>query len=707
MAKRAVEHEFTGDTVAYDSYSHTKTVLGPLILKKTGVNPTDNFAGPAPLVMARPMEASTGIASQYPHAINWSSTIDWIFLAEMSTAGATRRVVKYEYNKSTQELNWNGFITLTYPPNTAHTVRGLRVVRHTYTTGTVTVSGTAVTGSGSAWTTARIAAGARIGFGATDPTQVTTWYYISSIGGNTSITLTGSADTIASPSSYVIEELRVYTSTTNATPANGGLFVAKGINADDFAAGGTVIAAATTTDNLKAVYWLADASTVLNIAAGGLAISPTVSDTSHIMYVVNADAGTTMRIYKYDGRAALSGLSSGKSTSAFVLRTGQATVSGTISQTNAGRIATTNHGPGNGVSCLYTVTTTRILRIVESGITDASTAFVTDAMSEIPTGSANTFAATAGLTSIEYTSSIDRFFVTTGASQRNYLTQYDTSGVSFDHVLLSDSKQLDHSISDSGTSPYPTTTSGGFSVWIEGGIAYLARTGTTSIINQLYVLPIAVQWDYAVSTNNRLITPSLSTSGATRYYRVYINSERLFGSDNLGIPPEPFRLYYRTSGIADNSGSWTLVGETGNLSSVTAVSAIQFMFEFRICGLTAAPARIFNLSLTYEDDTTDSHFQPSVGFSDVANKRFAWRFSSAFGGTVPTLQVRIYDADSGNLLVDDVSDTPTGTWQKSTDDGQTWGDYNNTDLSNTTTYIRYTPASLGNDIKVRALLTQE
>jgi hypothetical protein len=81
----------------------------------------------------------------------FSDDIDWVFLADNATAAATRRIVFYEYNKTTSEFTWKGFITLIYPAATNHTIRGFRVVRELYTTGTVGVSGTAVTGSGSAW----------------------------------------------------------------------------------------------------------------------------------------------------------------------------------------------------------------------------------------------------------------------------------------------------------------------------------------------------------------------------------------------------------------------------------------------------------------------------------------------------------------------------------------------------------------------------
>lgn len=712
MAKRAIEHLFTGTTTSYTSYDSTKTVLGSLIQQKTGATATDKYAGPMPIAMARPMEQSTAIAGAYPHVISWSSTVDWVFLADITTAAATRRIVMYTFNKTTQTFSWNGFITLTYPTATVHTIRGMRVVRHTYSTGTVTVSGTTVTGSGTAWATNRYAAGARIGFGTTDPTAVTTWYYISSSSAptDTSITLSGSATSYPAGTSYVIEELRVYTATTNATAANGGLFVAKGINADDFSSGGTTIAAATSTDNLKAVYWLADAATVLNTAAGGLGLASTVSDTSHYGYVINADSGTSLRVYKYDLRAALSGLSSGKSTSAFLLRTGAQTVTGTLSQTNASRVATLQHSLGSGVECLYTVTTTRVLRIPLSAIVDASTTYIADSMVEIPTGSANTFTATSAMSSVEYAGTMDRLIITTGASQRHYLTRYNTVSDPIDAVMFSDNKQIDQTTADSGITPIPSTQTAGFSVWVEGGIGYFARIAATAIGNQLYAIPIGAHWDTAAGSvtgvKNRLITPSLDTSGAKKFYRLYVNSERILGSENLGIQPEPYRVYFRTSGISDDSGSWTQVNDAGDLTGITPADAIQFMFEFKIAGLTALPARIFGLTMTYEDNTTDSHYQPSVAQSDRTNKRFAWRFATAFGSTVPTLYVRLYDAVSGGLLVTDTTAAPTGTWERSTDDGATWGSYTTTDLANNTTYIRYTPASLGDGVKVRALLSQ-
>lgn len=77
-----------------------------------------------------------------------------------------------------------------------------------YSTGTVAVSGTGVTGTGTAWTNSIIPPGARIGFGTTNPGSVSVWYTIGSIDCTTTnhLTLTGSAGTITAGTAYVIDQ---------------------------------------------------------------------------------------------------------------------------------------------------------------------------------------------------------------------------------------------------------------------------------------------------------------------------------------------------------------------------------------------------------------------------------------------------------------------------------------------------------------------
>jgi hypothetical protein len=717
MALKAVDHIFNGTTTPYTAYDSTKTNLGKHIIQNSGVNNLDDWAGPMPLAFARPFESSSAIAIGSPYVIDWSSTESWIFCAETG-AGTTRRIVCYKYNKTTQDLKWNGFITLTYPTATNHTIRGLAVARHTYTTGTAATSGTAVTGaSGAAWQTARIGAGCRIGFGSTDPTAITTWYHISAISTETSITLVENAGTI-SAGAYVIEELRVYTTTTNATAANGGLYVAKGISYDDFLIGGTNIAAATITDNLKAVYWLADAATVLNTVACGLAIDSTQSDTSHFLWVLNQDAGTTARIYKYNGRAALAGLVSGKSTSAFVFRTGTAATTGTIAATGQnGIIATAGHGPGSGAKSMYWVTAARIYRSLETSITNGGTGFLSDSLggaAEVPTGGTNTFAATTSLTQVLYDSIIDRFIVLNLSNAQQYVTAYSSSTTTpLDHVFLFNTFQLDSSLTmNNSIPPIPVINATQFAGWSSDGMYYALRTGGLTTTSHLFIWPLSVDWQYAsgggtAAKQQRLITPSLDTTGCQKFYRVCANHQNFVGDSNLGLQNEPFRWYYRTSGISDDSGAWTLVSDTGDLTAITAASAIQFMFEFKGIGRTNLMQKMYNLSVIYEDDSTDSHYEPSIKNSDATSKIFAWRFSKAFGTTVPTLIVRIYDDVTDAIIAADTTASPSaGTFQKSTDDGGSWSSYDDTDKTNDITYIRYTVTGTVNGVKARAVLQQ-
>jgi hypothetical protein len=98
MATRATEHYFTGTTTPYTAYDAAKTNLGQWIQQKNlGDDPGEKFAGPFPVAVARPMEATTAIPVAYPHIIDYGNGIHWVFLADQATAAATRRVVAYTW----------------------------------------------------------------------------------------------------------------------------------------------------------------------------------------------------------------------------------------------------------------------------------------------------------------------------------------------------------------------------------------------------------------------------------------------------------------------------------------------------------------------------------------------------------------------------------------------------------------------------------
>ena len=879
MAIRAVEHIFNGETTPISLYDSTKTNLGTLMIQKSGDKPEDNFVGPLPVAIARPLEESTGIAMMYPHAITYSPTIDWVFLTEnSSTASATRRIFMYEYNKSLATYNWKGFITATLPTATAHTTRGFRAFRYLHTTGTVAVSapvsfysaGTSValavtgvvTGVGTTFTinmvgkmigfgstnvaqincwypivtftnttsitvsgassaiaasanyviascevvgtstmfvTENIAAGTattavagglgpRIGFGSTDPTQITSWYHIGAIASNTSLNITTSPGVIAAGTPYVIEELRFAMMNTNATATNAGLFVLKGAGYHDFTTAGTTFPSiASTVDNQRGVYWLSDAGTtanvVTNIAACGLAISSEINKDLQYAYVLDGVGSTFMKVYRYNLRAsgtitagkmlmsiayyttgtvAVSGTAvtgsgttftaamvgmkiafnttspatattwytidsytSGTSItlttsagtigagaafivdSADVICTGNQLVTGAVVGVNNGRVGTLDHGAGKGEESLYFVTATRIYRAAISKIFAGNLGWISDNRPEIPPGSANTFPATSALSSVEISDSIDRLIVlTTGATAfKHYITQYpEVAGTQFSRFFGLDDKQQDQSTADPNAPIHFNTASQVTSVWSQNGIAHIIKHGTTAALCQMYALPLGAHWTYAASTNQRVITPSISTPNCSSFKRMLTSIVDHLGSEEFRIPTASTFSFYRTNGIDDNSGEWTQLPQDGDLTGLSPADTIQFMFEFTTISLLCVPGRIMSLAVLYDDYSTDPHYQPSAGKTVSANKEFAWRFSTAFGTAVPTLRIRLFDAVSDGLLLDDKTTSPVGTWEKSTD-GTTWGAYNTTDKANDTTYIRYVPATLPDNIKVRALLT--
>lgn len=712
MSKLAVEYYFTGSTTS--GYDSTKTSLGPLMWQNSGATANDKWIGPYPIQMGRPMEASSASVAVYPHVVSQTDDIDYIFYADLSAVAVTRKITMYEYNKATQAFTYKGFVNLRFPPTSATTqlVRGFRMCYYTASEGHCQVTGSQVTMSAEAQLfTKGFATGSRIGFGSTSSENISTWYQTSQIfSNNTGVTLT-TPYTASSPysGSYIMEEYRALTLTTNATIASGGLFITKGLVPELFTALGTNIPPATSSDNNQATYWLLD-ETIPTLGTGSGITNPPMIDynTDYAYALVISGATTVANIYKYNVRAPLSGLIQGKCTSSFMYKTGNQTVAGTISQANNGRFGTLAHGVASGSPSLYFVTTTRCYRVAESNITSGSTNFISDVMVETPPGGTSTFAATSVLANVEIASTIDRLILgtTNATSLRSYVTQYKTDSSQFDHILGLDIKQYNQSTADSGITAAPfNNLITPLSLYSEKGVLYVSRNGTTALLNQVYTIPLSADWQYASTTGCRIKSPAINTPNAVKFYSVYVDEIELLGSNNLGLPTEPFRVYARTSGISDDSGGWTLLSRAGDLSAFSGADEIQFMFEFRLIGITCIPTRIYSLAVIYEGLDTDSHYTPSVNESDVSNRIFAWRQSTAWGTNIPNMRIRLYNVATEGLILDDDSNTHSlGTWEYSTD-GVSWVAWDNTkDVIGY--YIRYTATSLPDGTTVRALLTQ-
>jgi hypothetical protein len=699
--------------LADTAYDYTKWNIGKGIYYNAGGTAIDRYIAPN-FGAIRPVEESTGFAAVYVDAVNFSSTYDYVFGLENSTAATnTRRVHMWTVNKKNNSWSWNGFITMTYLTATAHTARAFKIDRKLETTGQASASGTAVTGSGTSWVTNGVAVGARIGFGSTDPKAITTWYRITVVGA-TSLTIATSAGTVAN-GAYVIEEYRPVVLNTNATTTNGGIHLGKGITPEDFTSGGTTIGVAAAADGVKAMYWIKDnITTQTNIVAAGMDFdTASATPTSLTCYVSDLVSAGNYKFYTYNLRAALT-VSTGASASPWLLATGNNPFTGTGSQNSNMRIATTAHGTGSGVKSIYIVTTTRWYRVPVTQITSTSTTVFSspsDNITEIPPGGVNTFAATGALSTIHYSPTCDGFVVgsTHTGGTFSYITQYKNSGVAWDMNWGRDYKYLEQSTKDSS---HPTIWSNqsqvaSYGCSLDSNLVYAVKQGTTQSTNHIYMMAWGINESFANVTAGYLISPEISTPNALKYYRAFVNHISVIGSGMLRQTTQTFDVYVRTSNIrTDATSGWTLLDETNDISGFSGASAIQFKLHFKTIGEDCLPARILGLNLSYEDNTTDSHYAVSVGKSSLASKQFAFWFKTAWGSTVPTMTIRLYDADTGGLLVTDNTLTPTqGTFEKTTD-GTSWGSYNTTDRANATTWIRYTPSSLADNIKVQAYFTQ-
>lgn len=709
--KAAVEQVFNGtysQVAIGGSYDATKINRGKHTGQfSLGSGEVDKFIGPAPLGVANFGESSLAIPSAYVHPVKITDDLFWVFGADVATAAATRRVQLWTWVPSTNTYTFVGAVTLTFPTATAHTVRGFRVILENYTTGTVAVSGTGVTGTSTVWATG-LSVGSRIGFGSTDPTQITTWYQISAIGSDTSITLTSSAGTISAGTAYVIQDLMVVHANTNATAGSGGLFITKGLRYEDFQNPASAIPAATTVDKIKATYWLKDAATITNTTIGGCALGDWTSWTEQYVYSTNG-ASTSLSLYRYNIRAPLT-LTAGAMvlTGSNMVITGAQTVTGNVSQSNNGRVGTLNHGPGSGVPSIYLFTTTRIVRVPLANVTSGSTTFIADTMSEVVPGGTNTNISTGTFAALDVAGSIDKLVIAGAASNGTlYVTDYYTGGQQIDRRAGSLTTQLPSALRDTDSPVFVHNIASNVPfVWVEDGwLFWVYSQSTTANVSAMTAYPLAADWEYQADVNNRIICPKIAL-GATpdKLYRVLVNCMENLGDATMGVTPDAFKIQYRTSGIDDNSGAWTDAPQTGDLSGVLPAANIQFAFQFRTAGVIMLPARVLSLALVYETaDELPSQYRWNFGDFDGSNGTFAWIQAALFGASLTTHTIDIYRADTNALVLTQASSGSTnGNFQYW--NGTAWTNGLGTDTLNTRR--RFVPtASLPSGIDLYATLT--
>jgi hypothetical protein len=700
----------------------------------TGATDNDKWAGPFPTLLFRSWEAMGSVAAQicsFPTAVAETTDLDWIFVCgPIAAAAGTKNIHLHTFTRSTRTFAYVGYITCTFQDAGNYTPQAMKASLDFYTTGTAAVNGVNVTGTATTWVSSRIPLGCRIQFGSTTPNPLGTWYEIATIGGaETAMTLTAAAGIIAD-GPYVIEDLRIYMTMINATAALGGLFMVKGIKRELFTLGGTAVASSVNTDGVRGTYFLKDAAVGTNSTPYGLGVAVRTSWTNQEVFVYD-QAVLNATMFRYNTRAALAALVAGReSGSTLVAKTGIIAVVGALRAQSSVMTdpVTALHGPGTGVPCLYFSTATRLYRVIIANVVAAGVGWIGDYMLQtgLQPGGGTTFV-DPGLYSPVYLPGCDRFLNLTGLpvnTGKHFFTEYKIDGSQWDRIFLYNDGHLEQTTTDVNVHPHtqgppfgtaPTTPMTGCTL---NGLCYVQMPLAATLGGHLHIFSFDGDWDGAY-----LITPRLMTPGCASFNKAYHNVIRSIGatiggtfstgtdlaSKQFGISTEPIRIYYRTDAteILNNTGVWQgPLGSIKDLSAVAPAAQIQFKIGFRTCSAfgTSMPARLLLMGVTYNDGVGDAHYQPSATWSDRVNKRFAWRFASAFGGAVPALYVRIYDAITLALVNTDNTTAPTGTWEKSVDGGANWIAWTNADKANDITYLRWTPAVMADNFIAKATL---
>jgi hypothetical protein len=386
-------------------------------------------------------------------------------------------------------------------------------------------------------------------------------------------------------------------------------------------------------------------------------------------------------------------------------------------------LAKTSHGPGSGSYSLYRTFrpanaaggSWRLYRIPlsPSRYYTASQAFTADHMFPVPPGSLAMRQSTSGQYQ-HYISTIDRFIISAdvdGWFGRYAMFKYDTNfgrnsvkQVLYMHSVLynilttinEDQPKLFFNNAD---------TQGFFAAGDDMG--YFSYGGNVSAPfgnNILFSIPIGAHYEDTPKTKQWVTFPPINTSDAQFYRSVYLKHPKFIGSDNLGYAPERLVIFYRTSGIADDSGEWIRLDDSGDLSKIIVSDQIQFSVAFDVMGMTGLFNRLYSLCLTYEDDRQDSHYLQSFQRSDIPNKKIVWVQTKKWNKVIPDLKVRFYNADTDQLLLEDSTDAQSqGTFEYSSNGGNTYLLWNNTQ-DNIGNYVRYTANFLPTNTRVRVVL---
>jgi hypothetical protein len=692
------------NTCKLSEYDSTKLNLGNQMGVFTGPTLFDNYTGPLKIGLTRASEIVT-IPISTVHINTLDDRYDEVYMIQtVSSAATTCILALFIFDKETSEYSYKGGLNLTMGPSNVYNVRNFEVHSNYYTEGTISCNGTSLTGVGTFWQDDRLCAGSRIGFGSTNPNEITEWYEIESINSNTGITLTSDAGIISSSTPYVIHDLRVTFAQHNSTlVSNSGLVVVKGLRPELFQINRTVIPLATTIDNIRAVYRIYIAGiTTGNVIASGT--SEPFSGWKSQKYYINTAIGTggssRTIIYVLDFRDNLI-LSSGISTQ-LLLSTSNPFVLNSIQSGQTLVYATLNHGPTKGIPCLFFSATNRLYSVEIRKIKENSDDFLGGSYILNPPGSTVTYSITT-ISNFEYDDVLDQFILMCGS--KSIITKFSTNGEQSPICFGADDRQLDSLNSDSEAIPHLSIPN--YVYRVKNGFLHVTRPFAATNLGQLYALPYNSHQEWAFDTNSYLVTPKVELNDATKLYYITPIFFQKLGSETFSIQTESFRIFYRTNGIDNNTGKWGRLNDLGELNEIFT-KEIQFAFTFKILGTFCIPARLKGFIITYEDNSTNDNYVPSLENNSIENRIFAWYQTKKWEfQNIPNLIITVSDIKTKQIVIKDTTNLArVGVWEYSENDGVNWNTWDTT-KNQVGNLIRYTADTLPNGKNIKVILNRE
>jgi len=614
-------------------YDPSYVNLGYLMYRYSGANKYDNYV--SPLRLEHIFHGANYYNNTFSYlfkVIRYTKNLDYLFTTNTSS---TQNIQYMIYNRKENKFYQGGVVYIFFRGTTNMYIYDADINVESSSDGYVTVSGNTVTGTNTKFNSSGFSVGSRIGFGSTNPEAITEWYEVASIISDTSLTLTETLSKTYPPNSpYIIEEVIMLSANYwNTSPYNlGGVYITKGMNFT-FMKHNNTVPFATTVDRIRATYRIINSGTNIITYAGSLVSLPKASNNEHIFYA-SIEQGNTLRIACFNAKAPLT-LVAGESTSALKFITKSYDC---INTADGLRMFCLPFGPGRNKYSIYFRSggASVLQRIDLNDLKQDADLFGQDHGYVRPIANAYRGFSLVNPSNARYIPNLEQvLFSATTNTVMPYDTNYPYYYNEFGEVNYESS---DYRMPSKDTVSHLKESS---NFNISDGLWYYVANSY-----KLGVFPGEADWRFASRNNARIITHSIDTSHITKFNKLLVHHPEVLGSHDLGSMPEPFRVYFRTEGISDDSGDWCLLNDSFDMSFITPKDNIQFMLEFRILGRASVPNRIYGLSISYfVDEDLPTGFEWNLYDSNASSSIIGFEQTSVLN-TLGNFKITYYLSES-------------------------------------------------------------